>query len=93
LGGEGGTEGIKTRLDMFSPIGKIGDGVGCGVIGTDGDAVRTGLSVVEFEDSDSGSVEVVRDSMDVFELIIHLTLFDNRLDSIFIPVLIAITNE
>lgn len=71
LRGERGAEGIKTRLDTFSPVGKIDNGVGCGVVGTDGETGAGWFSVVEFESSDSGSVEVVGDSMDVFELIIH----------------------
>uniref|UniRef100_A0A6C0KRK3 Uncharacterized protein n=1 Tax=viral metagenome TaxID=1070528 RepID=A0A6C0KRK3_9ZZZZ len=72
LRGEGGAEGIKTRLDTFSPIGKISDGVGCGVVGTNGEAGTGWFSVVEFEGSNCSSVEIVRDTMDVFEFIIHV---------------------
>ena len=71
LRGERGAEGIKTRLNTFSPIGKIGNGVGCGVVGTDGEAGTGWFSVIKFEGSNGGSVEVVGDSVDVFELIIH----------------------
>jgi hypothetical protein len=71
LGTEGTTEGSKTRFDAFSPIRKVVNGVGGGVISSKGDTFRTGFACVKFEGVESGSVEVVGDSVDLFELIVH----------------------
>jgi hypothetical protein len=72
---EGESEGIKTRLDKFLPVVGIGNAILCGVISADGKAVATGFSCVELKGVDGGTVEVVGDSSDVFELIVHFLTF------------------
>ena len=66
------SKGDKTRFDALPPIGIILNLVGVGAVGSDGDAVIAGLAGMEFEGMDGCSVEEIRDSMDVFELIVHI---------------------
>ena len=73
LGDNASTEGCKTRLDGFTPIGKVGNGIS--IIGSNGDAFRAGLSTLKLEGVEGGSVEVVGDTVDLFELIIHGLLY------------------
>jgi len=70
LGGEGGSEGIKTRLRELSPVCQIGDGIRGSVIGSNSHALRGWLSSVELEDSDGGSIEIVGNSSDVLEFVV-----------------------
>lgn len=69
LGDKAGTEGCKTRLDGFTPSGKVSDSAA--IIGSDGNTVGTGLTSLKLEGIEGGSVEVVGDTVDLFELIIH----------------------
>ena len=69
LGDKAGAEGCKTRLDGFSPSGKVSDSGA--VVGSDGNTVGTGLASLKLEGVESGSVEVVGDAVDLFELIVH----------------------
>jgi hypothetical protein len=84
LRGEGGAEGIKTGLAPLPPVREVVNAISVGRVGTDADTVLTGLSCVEFEGIDgSTGGEIVRDAVDVFELIVHLPFFPYRMDSIF----------
>ena len=81
LGDKAGAEGCKTRLDGFSPSGKVSDSGA--VVGSDGNTVGTGLASLKLEGVEGGSVEVVGDAVDLFELIIHGLLYSIHLsDSI-----------
>ena len=71
LGDDTVAEGCKTRLDTFSPIVKVLDGVMFSLIGSNGDAFRARFSSLEFEGVEGGSVEEVGDTVDLFELIGH----------------------
>jgi len=75
MGDESRSKGIKTRFNALPPVGKILNAVRVGVISPDVDAVLAGLSALEFEGVDGGSVEIVGDSSDVFELIVHVVTF------------------
>ena len=84
MGDEGLAEGIKTRLDPFPPIDSILNVVTIGIVSSDLDAVLAGLSVTELEGLDGGSVEIIGDTSDVFEFIIHVVSFISpRRHSIF----------
>jgi len=74
MGDEAGSEGIKTGLDTLSPVGEIVNLVNICAIGSNNDAVFTGLTASELEGSDVDAVEIVRDSSDVFELIVHVVI-------------------
>jgi hypothetical protein len=69
LGDKAVTEGCKTRLDGFSPRGKVSDSVA--VVLSNGDAVGAGLASLKLEGVEGGSMEVVGDTVDLFELIVH----------------------
>jgi hypothetical protein len=69
LGDNASTEGCKTRLDGFTPSGKVGNGIA--IIGSNCSACGAGLSTLKFEGVEGGSVEVVGDAVDLFELIVH----------------------
>lgn len=71
MGDEAGSEGNKTRFDPLPPVGIILNLVGVGSIGSDGDTVLAGLAGMEFEGVDGCSVDEVRDTPDMFELIVH----------------------
>lgn len=69
LGDKACAEGSKTRLDGFSPSGKVSDGAA--VVCSNGDAFGAGLTALKLEGVEGGSVEIVRDTVDLFELIVH----------------------
>ena len=69
LGDKAGAEGCKTRLDGFTPSGKVGNGIA--VIGSNSSACGAGLSSLKLKGVEGGSVEVVGDAVDLFELIVH----------------------
>ena len=71
LGSNPEAEGIKTMLDRLDPVGEIGEGIRGGVVRSDGDAFRGGLSPIQFKGSNCGAKEVVGDTVDVFEFIRH----------------------
>ena len=73
LGDNAGTEGCKTRLDGFSPSGKVSDRAA--VIASDGNTVGTGLASLKLKGVEGSSVEVVGDAVDLFELIGHDLLY------------------
>jgi hypothetical protein len=73
LGDNAATEGCKTRLDGFSPSGKVGNSGT--IVSSNGDAFRAGLATLKLEGVEGGSVEVVGDAIDLFELIIHGLLY------------------
>lgn len=62
-------------LDKLPPVGEIVNLVSVRSIGSDGDTLIAGNSTVEFECVGSCSVDVMRDSADLFELIIHVVAF------------------
>ncbi len=66
------SKGDKTRFDALPPIGIILNLVGVGAIGSDRDTMLAGLAGMEFEGMDGCSVDKVRNSPDVFELIGHM---------------------
>jgi hypothetical protein len=72
MGDEAGSKGDKTRFDALPPIGIILNLVGIGAVGSDRDTVLAGLAGMEFEGMDGCSVDEIGDSMDVFELIVHI---------------------
>jgi hypothetical protein len=72
MGDEAGSEGIKTGLDTLSPIWEIVNFVSICSIGSNDSTMFTGLTCMEFKDSDVDAVEIVGDSANVFELITHL---------------------
>jgi hypothetical protein len=72
MGDKAGSEGNKTRFDALPPIGIIVNLIGVGAIDSDGDTVLAGLAGMEFECMDSCSIDKIGDSMDVFELIVHI---------------------
>jgi hypothetical protein len=61
-------------LDTLVPVREILNASSVCVIGSNGDAVGTGLASLELEGVDSGFSEKVRDASDVFELITHCLL-------------------
>lgn len=71
VGDERGAEGSKTWFATLSPVIDVGDAVSCGIVCSDLDTVLAGLASLEFECSDSCSVEIVRDAANVFEFIGH----------------------
>jgi hypothetical protein len=71
LGGESGAEGIKTRLDTFSPVGKVGDTIRFFIVFSNWDTVFSRFTSIEFKGVEGTVVGVVGDSVDVLELIIH----------------------
>jgi hypothetical protein len=85
LRGEGGAEGIKTGLAPLPPVREVVNVTSVGRIGADADTVSTRLSCIKLEGIDVCSIEVVGDSMNVFEFIVHLRvpLFSLPMDSIF----------
>jgi hypothetical protein len=72
VGDKTGSKGDKTRFDALPPVGIILNLVGVGAIGSDRDTMLAGLAGMEFEGMDRCSVEEIWDSMDVFELIVHI---------------------
>jgi len=56
-------------LDGFSPSGKVSDRGA--VVCSNGGARGAGLSTLKLEGVEGGSVEVVGDAVDLFELIVH----------------------
>ena len=65
LSNEGSTVGIKTGLAPLSPIGEELNGIGFGLVGSDGDALGGGSSLVEFKRGEGGSLEPVGDGADM----------------------------
>jgi hypothetical protein len=75
VGDERSAEGIKMGLDKLAPVGEIVNLVRVGSVGSDGDTLITGNSTVEFECVGGCSVDIMGDSTDLFELIIHGVAF------------------
>lgn len=73
---DGGSEGIKTGLDTLAPIGEIINLIGIWSVGSDRNALFAGNSSVEFESICSCSIDVVGNSSDLFELIVHGVCFN-----------------
>lgn len=71
LGGEGGTEGIKTRLDTLSPVGKVGDTIRFLIVFSNWDTVLSRFTSIELKGVEGAVVGVVGDSVEVLQLIIH----------------------
>jgi hypothetical protein len=69
LGDNAVAEGCKTRLDGFTPSGKVSDSVS--VVLSNGDRIGAGLTALKLEGVEGSSVEVVGDAVDLFELIGH----------------------
>ena len=67
LSNEGSTIGIKTGLAPLSPIGEELNGIGFGLVGSDGDARGGGSSLVEFKRGEGGSLEPVGDGADMLD--------------------------
>jgi hypothetical protein len=63
-------------LDGFSPSGKVSDSGA--VVWSNGSACGTGFASLKLEGVEGGSVEVVGDAVDLFELIIHGLLYSIR---------------
>jgi hypothetical protein len=84
LRGERGAEGIKTGLAPLPPVREVVNAASVSRVGADVDTIPTRFSCVEFEGIEgSTGAEVVGDTVDVFELIVHLHLFPYRMGSIF----------
>jgi hypothetical protein len=75
LGDKAVAEGCKTRLDGFSPSGKVSDSAA--VVLANGDAFGAGLTSLKLEGVEGGSVEVIGNTVDLFELIVHGLLFSS----------------
>ena len=78
LGGEGGAEGIKTRLDALPPVWKVGDTVRFLIVFSNWDTVLSRLASVELKGVEGAAVGVVGDSVEVLELIIHCLIFNPK---------------
>ena len=72
VGDETGSEGSKTRFDELPPMGIIVDLIGVGAIGSDGDAVLAGLPCLEFEGVDCGSIDIMRNTLHLFKIEVHM---------------------
>lgn len=75
VGYESRSEGIKTRLDELPPVGRILNTVCVSIVLSDIDTMLAGESSLELEGLDGGSMEVIRDASDMFELIVHIVPF------------------
>jgi hypothetical protein len=75
LGGEGGAEGIKTRLDALPPVCKVGDTIRFLIVFSNWETVLPRLTCIEFKGVESSAVGVVRDSVEMLKLIIHCLIF------------------
>ena len=75
LGGEGGAEGIKTRLDTLPPVCKVGDTIRFLIVFSNCNTVFPRLACVELKGVEGAAVGVVGDSVEVLELIIHVVDF------------------
>ena len=73
LGEERFAVGIKMGLDSLPPTGIVMNGFGGGMVGSNTDAFSGGFSRgIELEGIEVSSIlEVIGDSSDVFEFIIH----------------------
>ena len=78
LGGEGGAEGIKTRLDTLPPVWKVGDTVRFLIVFSNWDTVLSRLASVELKGVEGSAIGVVGDSVEMLELIIHCLIFNPK---------------
>lgn len=67
LSNEGSTVGIKAMLAALSPIGEELDGIGLGLVDSNGDALCRGGTVKELKGAKGGSLEPVRDGSDMLD--------------------------
>lgn len=73
LRGERGAEGINTGLAPLPPVREVVNAVSVSRVGADVDTIPTRFSSVKLEGIEgSTGAEVVGDTVDVFELIVHL---------------------
>ena len=73
LRGERGAEGINTGLAPLPPVREVVNDASVSRVGADVDTISTGLSCIELEGIEGpAGAEVVGDTVDVFELIVHL---------------------
>jgi hypothetical protein len=72
LGLERGTKCIEAGLNPLLPVIIVVDRIGCGIIMTDGDTMLAWSTCIELEGVEGVSMEIVGDSVNVLEFIVHV---------------------